>query len=149
MQFSLVRTRCRASHCRSYDSSLYACSTLWLELFFMIDDDDDKWQKEWDIDIQDCLCRKHNNTKGDLWSWKIGLGLGLGLMVLASASSSASKVCPRPRPWPRRFVLDLGLENLSSFNITGWPILGHTFFLSLGLSVVLICSSCSLSLKET
>jgi len=40
-------------------------------------------------------------------------------MVLASASSSASKVCPRPRPWPRRFVLGLGLENLSSFNITG------------------------------
>ena len=34
MQFSLVSTRCRASHCRSYDSSLYACSTLWLELFF-------------------------------------------------------------------------------------------------------------------
>ena len=44
MQFSIVSTRCRASHCRSYDSSLYACSTLWLELFFMIDDDDDKWQ---------------------------------------------------------------------------------------------------------
>ena len=44
MQFSLVSTRCRASHCRSYDSSLYACSTLWLELFFVIDDDDDKWQ---------------------------------------------------------------------------------------------------------
>ena len=71
-----------------------------------------------DIDILDCLCRKHNNIKGDLWSWKISLGLGL--MVLASASSSASKVCPRPRPWPRRFVLGLGLglENLSSFNIT-------------------------------
>ena len=34
--------------------------------------------------------------------------------------ASASKVCPRPRPWPRRFVLGLGLENLSSFNITAY-----------------------------
>jgi len=40
------------------------------------------------------LCRKHNNIKGDLWSWKIGLGLGL--------------------------------ENLSSFNITGMHCLSQS-----------------------
>jgi len=43
----------------------------------------------------------------------------------ASASSSASKVCPRPLP--RRFVLGLGLENLSSFNITGPNMTLHQF----------------------
>ena len=37
---------------------------------------------------------------------------GLGKL----ASASASWFWPRPRPRPRRFVL--GLENLSSFNIT-------------------------------
>ena len=42
-----------------------------------------------------------------------------GLGKLASASASASWFWPRPRPRPRRFVLGLGLENLSSFNITG------------------------------
>jgi len=44
-----------------------------------------------------------------------------GVGKLSSALASASKFCPRPRLWPRRFVLGLGLglENLSSFNITG------------------------------
>ena len=96
-----------------YDHSLLACS----------------------VCLQALTCRENFLSKWDnngficLTPLFSGLKLVLGLERLSSASLSASKICPCPRRRPQRFVfgLGLGLETLSSLNITGQSTLCSTF----------------------